>query len=261
MTDTTSQAALLPLLYDSEVTAGWTQGMAQIVLSVLDGLPVAHKPDVLEVGCGSGTVVRTLREHLPQARVYGLDLNPLALSVAAAHETTPADLLRGNLLALPFADRSFDLLLALDSFDQVGIPLHVALGEAVRVLRSDGLLVLRVSAYPWLLGAHDVAFNTGRRYDRDEVELAMASVGLRVLRTTHANALLSPPVIAMRMAQKWLAAGADGEELVESESNTGIYGSPLANKVVGAALAVEAQYIQVADAPFGLSLVVAAQKA
>lgn len=255
-----AQAALLPLLYDSEVTAGWTQGMARIVLSVLDGLPVAHKPDVLEVGCGSGTVVRTLREHLPRAQVYGLDLNPLALSIAAAHERAPAELLRGNLLELPFADRSFDLLLALDSFDQVGIPLHVALGEAVRVLRSDGLLLLRVSAYPWLLGAHDVAFNTGRRYDRDEVELAMAAAGLRVLRATHANMLLSPPVIAMRMAQKWIAAGADGEERAESDSNTGIYASPLANRVVGVALAAEAQYIQFADAPFGLSLIVAAQK-
>lgn len=263
--ETDAQAALLPLLYDSAVTAGWTEGMARIVMSVLDTLPIPAKPDVLEVGCGGGTVVRTLRKHLAKATVVGLDLNPLALSVAAAHESGTPELMRGNLLTLPFADGSFDLLLALDSFDQVGISLTDALQEGKRVLRRDGILLLRVSAYPWLLGAHDVAFNTGRRYDRDEVELAMATVGLRVLRTTHANTLLAPPVIAMRMVQKWLShsvdeSGASNADK-EADGKGGIYASSLANQAVGAALAAEAQLIKYADAPYGLSLIVAAQKA
>lgn len=256
--DTGGQAAGLPLLYASAVTAGWTQGMTRIVLAVLDGLPIAAKPDVLEVGCGSGTVVRSLRDHLPGATVTGLDLNPLALSAAAVYESSVPQLLRGNLLALPFAGASFDLLLALDSFDQVGIPLHQALTEARRVLRSDGILLVRVSAYPWLLGAHDVAFGTGRRYDRDEVELALASAGLQVVRTTHANSLLAPPVIAMRMAQKWFDDGAPIEEAEPSIG--GIYASPLANQIVGLSLGAEAQVIRFVDAPFGLSLIVAAQK-
>jgi len=258
-TNQNPQAAGLSLLYNSAVTAGWTEGMAHIVLSVLDSLPIASKPDVLEVGCGSGLVTRTLREYLSHATVIGLDLNAEALTVAAHYEAESPQLLRGNLLSLPFADNSFDLLLALDSFDQVGIPLHQALEEARRVLRSDGILILRVSAYPWLLGAHDVAFGTGRRYDRDEVELALAATGLCVVRSTHANTLLATPVIAMRMAQKWL--GEDNDEQVTEENVGGIYASSLANKVVGTALRTESELIRFVDAPFGLSLIVAAQKA
>lgn len=261
------QAAGLSLLYDSAVTAGWTEGMAHIVLSVLDGLPIASKPDVLEVGCGSGLVTRTLREYLTHANVVGLDLNPEALSVAAVYEPDAPQLLLGNLLSLPLADNSIDLLLALDSFDQVGIPLHEALNEAKRVLRSDGILIVRVSAYPWLLGAHDVTFGTGRRYDRDEVELALAATGLRVVRSTHANTLLAPPVVAMRMAQKWLdeskiEPGTEGDAAGNATDEVGgIYASTLANLVVGAALRTESELIRFVDAPFGLSLIVAAQKA
>lgn len=252
------RATGLPLLYDSEITAGWTQGMARIVLSVLDALPLTSKPDVLELGCGSGAVVRTVRDYLHAASVAGLDLNPLALRVAAAQEDTPPRLLQGNLLQLPFAHNSFDLLLALDSFDQVGIPLHQALEEARRVLRTDGMLIMRVSAYPWLLGKHDAVFGTGRRYDRDEVELALAAAGLRVVRTTFANTLLAPPVIAMRMAHKWLG---DHEVVEKSESAIGdIYTSSVANRMVGMTLEIESRAIRLADFPFGLSLIVAAQK-
>lgn len=245
----------LPLLYDTETTGGWTHGMVAVVESMLGKLSLPPAAQVLEVGCGSGATVRALRRLFPGAHVTGLDLHPLALAHAAAQERAgdgsalPA-LVRGNLLHLPIAGESLDLLLALDSFDQSGVALEVALAEARRVLKPGGLLLLRVSAHAWLQGAHDIAFNTGRRYSRDEIKTALRSTGYEPLHLSYANSLLAPPVIAMRLAQSRLGGGG-GDSL---------YASPLANEVVRLALTLEAAWMRRASLPFGLSLLVVAQK-
>lgn len=241
---------LLPLLYDTETTGGWTTGMTRVVLSMLNGLPLPQAPRVLEAGCGSGAFARALRARRPDALVAGLDLNALALGYATARSRPPFDLVRGNLLHLPVAAHSVDLVLALDSFDQVAIPLAGALEEARRALRAGGLLLLRVSAHPWLQGAHDVAFNTGRRYTRAEITAALERAGFRLRRITYANALLSPPVVALRLLEK-LRPAPQGEP--------GVYSSPLANRVVEAALSLEAAWLQRTDLPFGLSLIAVAE--
>lgn len=247
--------SLLHLLYDTHATGGWTGGIARLTMALVDGLSLPASPTILEAGCGSGAFVRALRTRLPNARVAGLDLNPLALGYALAQTPPPAAFLQGNLLHLPAADQSIDLLLALDAFDQVAVPLGAALAEARRVLRPGGVLLLRMSAHPWLQGAHDAAFNTGRRVTRFEIETALRGAGLLLRRITYANMLLAPPVIALRLIENSTRAS---QEQVAREEAT-LYASPLANRVLAAALHLEALWLRRANLPFGLSLLAAAQ--
>jgi ubiquinone/menaquinone biosynthesis C-methylase UbiE len=91
---------------------------------------------VLEVGCGEGRVARDLRHR--GFNVAALDASPTLL--AAAKEADPdGTYVQGDALALPFADATFDLVVAYNSLmDVEDMPRAVA--EAARVLTPDGRL-------------------------------------------------------------------------------------------------------------------------
>ncbi|MGE3822495.1 MAG: class I SAM-dependent methyltransferase [Isosphaeraceae bacterium] len=68
---------------------------------------------VLEVGCGYGKQLRSIRERLPSARLTGLDFSPSQLELARSHldGQGPINLVLGSGARLPFPDQSFDLVL------------------------------------------------------------------------------------------------------------------------------------------------------
>lgn len=246
------QAALLPLLYDARATGGWTAGMVRVTLAMLAGIVIRPGALVFEVGCGLGAVARALHYVYPAARVTGVELHPLALGGAQTNGL-PA-FVQGDLLQLPFPEQSADMLLALDAFDQVGVNLQHALAEAHRVLRPNGMLLLRVSAHPRLQGAHDVAFNTGRRYARPEVVDLLERAGYNTKRISYANTLLAPPTVALRLVDRARSRGTPAHRAAA------IYGSTAANAAVHAALTLEAMWLRRANLPNGLSLLVLAEK-
>lgn len=241
---------LLPLLYDSSRTYGWNAGMAAVMESLMGDLPLPDRSHILEIGCGSGAMLHVLGKVHPSAQVEGIDLHPVALSHAQPRLPPNQHLMQANLHWLPFEDAAFDLALALDTFDQNAVDLTVGLAEARRVLRPRGWLALRVSAYPWLHGAHDVAFNTGRRYARKELIQVLEESGFVLRRITNANSLLSPPVIAMRLVQRTRG--------IDPDAN--VYLSPAANWAIKWALWLESHLLRAANLPFGLSLIALAQK-
>ena len=92
---------------------------------------------VLDVGCGGGFLSNHLsKEGFP---VDGLDASADSLAVATQHDSTgKARYTRGDALALPFADESFDVVCAMDFLEHVEDPARVV-AEAARVLRPRGL--------------------------------------------------------------------------------------------------------------------------
>lgn len=74
-----------------------------------DRIEQTEPASVLEVGCNLGGNLRPLAELLPDATIAGVDVNDAALEVA--REAVPgAQLQKASAYALPFDDRSFDLV-------------------------------------------------------------------------------------------------------------------------------------------------------
>ena len=97
---------------------GNRRALASSVLPHLDG----PAPRILDVGCGSGDVLANLhRASGSRAFAVGLDLKPLHLSVAPRGVVRVA----GDVRALPFAPRTFDVVTAslfLHHFDAPELP-------------------------------------------------------------------------------------------------------------------------------------------
>ncbi len=217
------------------------------MLQIVDALlaeQIAQEGRLLEIGCGGGQFLRHWQQAHPRQSLFGVDLHAAALPFAQANTHCSVQLSQADLTALPFAPASFDAIVALDVFDQRGVDLAQALVEAKRLLKVDGILLLRVSAYPWLYGAHDIAFNTGQRFSKVQLRQSVAAAGFGVQRITYANSLLATPILATRLLQK--LAGIDPA--------ASFYDSTLTNRLFARALQLEAQWLRQQELPAGVSL-------
>jgi 2-polyprenyl-6-hydroxyphenyl methylase/3-demethylubiquinone-9 3-methyltransferase len=101
------------------------------VIGALDGLA---DPLVLDLGCGKGRFARRLTDR--GLRVVGIDL-----SRAMLREAGGIPRVLGSGRQLPFADRTFDAVLAVETLQHVR-NVAVTVSEARRVLRPGGRLVV-----------------------------------------------------------------------------------------------------------------------
>ena len=126
-----------------ETNAGWwiegfTDGAdpeyeEQILPLAAEHLSGARR--VLDVGCGDGQVAR-LAQRLGAETVAGVDPTWNQISVAVARGGGPA-YARADAAALPFADGSFDAVVACLVFEHIR-SVDEAIAEVARVLRAGG---------------------------------------------------------------------------------------------------------------------------
>jgi len=110
--------------------AAWTRDLRAYLFKKA-GLDSARR--VLEVGCGTGAILRDLTTPAP---LHGLDLNPSALTQALVN--APAALLTcGNGLDLPYPSHSFDIVYCHYYLLWVSDPLQ-AVFEMKRVTKPGG---------------------------------------------------------------------------------------------------------------------------
>lgn len=101
--------------------------------------------DLLDLGCGPGTITADLAERVAPGRVVGLDAAAGVLTEAAAlasRRGLAVEWVVGDALALPFADDSFDVVHAHQVLQHVADPVG-ALRELARVTRPGGLVAVR----------------------------------------------------------------------------------------------------------------------
>jgi ubiquinone/menaquinone biosynthesis C-methylase UbiE len=137
--------------YESGFLGGWHAELVRRATSLI--APVMPTTgSLLDVGCGSGALLRSLRPGAPEISFVGVDPSPAMLRVAV--ERTEPDrgrtaFVRAYAEALPCRQRSFDIVVSSVSFghwrDQ-----RRGLQECRRVLVEDGSLVLVDVFSRWL---------------------------------------------------------------------------------------------------------------
>jgi len=130
------------------------QRMMRGFFGALDGFvdgasgPDADPSRILEIGAGEGIVTQRMIERFPHAAVTGLDLPDDDL--LDHWRDRGLSCLFGDATALPFADDTFDLVLAVEVFEHLPDP-PAALAELDRV--CSGHLIASVPFEPlWRMG-------------------------------------------------------------------------------------------------------------
>jgi ubiquinone/menaquinone biosynthesis C-methylase UbiE len=104
--------------------------------------------EVLDVGCGPGTITVDLARRVSPGSVVGIDRSPEVVEQAAAE--TPDDVevrfAVGDVYLLDFPDDSFDVVHAHQVLQHLSDPV-AALREMRRVCRPDGVVAVRDSDY------------------------------------------------------------------------------------------------------------------
>ena len=106
-------------------------------LAMLERLVAPSGKDVVDVGCGSGALVRALTEC--GARVTGVEISESQLAAAVEQDNGSARYLIGRAERLPLDDASVDIAVFMRSLHHVPrADLGAALVEARRVIRPGG---------------------------------------------------------------------------------------------------------------------------
>ena len=122
--------------YDTARFGSHARGLYPVLLEQLAQIPHGS---VLDVGCGTGELLREVGLRFPETARTGLDLSANMLAVAREKLGGAVELVQGDAERLPFADGRFEVLLCNDSFHHYPNP-GAAAAEFARVLQPGGVL-------------------------------------------------------------------------------------------------------------------------
>jgi len=236
-------------LYQFENYYWWHIGRSRIIYKLLKNyLPPASSLDILDVGCGTGINLGILAKF---GRVVGLDSSKEALQFARKRGFT--NLRQGRAEKLPFANKFFDLVTALDVIEHIADDLR-ALQEFHRVLTDDGLLLITAPAYQFIWSEHDEALHHFRRYTASQIHQKLNQAGFRVIKRSYIITFNFPLILGYRLLRGLFPKNA-------SAPQTSYVVLPrFFNNFLIFSLKIEAQLLKYLNLPFGTSVVCLCQK-
>lgn len=151
-----------------------------LIIAALVGDPIESLPNgfrILEVGCGSGNVLRVLkRAAAGRGSVEGLEVSGPASE--AARKRTGLTVTNGHLADLPTTE-SYDIIAAFDVLEHISDEAGV-LQQMRSRLTTGGRVVLTVPAHPKLWSSFDEASEHMRRYTPASLTKALRSAGFDI---------------------------------------------------------------------------------
>lgn len=153
----------------------------------------------LEVGCGTGYVLKGVSNAFPSARLVGSEIFVNGLRYAA--ERLPnVTLVQMDARRMPYV-ADFDVAMAVDVIEHIPEDSDV-LAQLHRAVKPGGGIIISVPQHAWLWShADDYACHV-RRYTARELHDKIEKAGFKVERSTSFVSLLLPLMLASRLAKQ-----------------------------------------------------------
>jgi len=188
------------LLYQVEDRHFWFRARNRLIATVVKrltaDLPRGYR--VLEIGCGTGNVLRVLEQECIGGSVVGIDL--FLEGLRYARHRTGTLLVQSDMHALPFGV-PFDLICLFDVLEHLPNDYQI-LRNLHDILTEGGRLLLTVPAHPYLWSYFDEASGHCRRYEPVELKNKLIITGYQIEYLTQYMTFIFPLVWLKRRTAK-----------------------------------------------------------
>jgi ubiquinone/menaquinone biosynthesis C-methylase UbiE len=212
---------------------------------------------LLEIGCGTGNVLRNLENECQNGVVIGMDLFHRGLLFA--QKRVNCGLVQADLNQPPFS-------IPLDVIGLFDVLEHIQDDQAVlnrlfSLVGPGGKLIITVPAQQKLTSYFDMASRHVRRYDREELRAKLEHSGFKVDFISYYMMIIYPIVWLRRTIKNKKGLLAIDDPCVITQSMEELRIIPVINEILIVLLKLEAQWIKKGKTlPFGTSLVTVASK-
>jgi ubiquinone/menaquinone biosynthesis C-methylase UbiE len=126
----------------------WSFYIEATLQATLSHLEIRSGDLVLDLGCGTGTLIQHLLKIAPEAEIFGLDPSAEMLEIAKQKLPDSVQLTAGSATNLPFPNDCFDVLVSTSALHYFRNP-DRAVREMQRVLKPSGRLILTDWCYDY----------------------------------------------------------------------------------------------------------------
>lgn len=184
-------------IFDNEGNHFFYVANHALVLSLVKRYARKKHLRILDAGCGTGLLGKKLEQF---GNVVGIDVNDYALSLARRRGLAVK---KASVARIPFVNNTFDLVVSIDVLYHKAVENdQKALAEIYRVLKLDGVFILRVPAHNWLRRGCDLQVHTRERYGRAMLQKRLTKAGFVVEKISYVNAVLLFPALILFVVEK-----------------------------------------------------------
>lgn len=215
-----------------------------------------ENPILIDIGCSSGWMLKTLRDEFSSARLIGADYvrGPLE---KLAQKSPGLPLLQFDLTACPLPDECVDGIVLLNVLEHIELD-EAALFHVARILKPGGVVVIEVPAGPQLYNVYDKLLCHHRRYRMSELLAKVGRAGMRVLEKSHLGFFLYPPFCLAKQRGKRFLSKSEAEQKAAVSRRIEVAKS---NPAMNAVMNFEAALRDRIYYPFGIRCLVTCGKA
>lgn len=152
---------------------------------------------ILDAGCGTGFLTKKIERF---GKVTGVDIDLDAIKFA---KKKGVNIIKASISNLPFKDNSFDIIISIDVLYHRNVNETQALKEFYRVLKPSGLLLLKLPAFNFLKGKHDLFVHAKRRYTDKSLSYTLQENGFQQIKSTYLASFLFFPALIKRSIERF----------------------------------------------------------
>jgi len=160
----------------------------------------------MEIGCGTGFVLKGISRRFPRIRIVGSDVYPEGIAFAAGR-FEGGEFFQMDACDIPFA-KEFDAIGAFDVIEHIDEDKKV-LKQIYCALKPSGLLFLTVPQHRWLWSYLDTKACHIRRYSVRELHNKVKLAGFSILFSTSFVTSLLPFMLISRLMKRDNTRGID----------------------------------------------------
>lgn len=166
----------------------WITARNELVLWALQNF-ASQFDNFLEIGVGTGLVLKKIKDRFPNARYTALDIFEESL-VDIKSLFAHVNLIQADAEKLPFFEE-FDVIGCFDVIEHIKND-DVVISQIYKSLKKNGLLILTVPHHPFLYCKRDEFLMHKRRYRKSELDQKLKNVGFELCKSTCYTTALLP---------------------------------------------------------------------